>query len=187
MKNPIVSNQWMMDEICQRLPNKKRLFIITVFADDTRYMLTAYVCPSRSFKSACKALEIARDRAKSDPHIVRSDANKSYEKAGHCIFPNAKIISVAKADYLGNISRLERGHESLREGAMYKRRLFFSPITAQMYADFARFHYNFIRLHSTLKTTPAKASGLPHEITDWRDLFYTARSFYKKKIRNRNQ
>ena len=177
---PIVSKRWEIDEICHRLPKRKKIWVMTVSADATRFLLAAHVCLGRCFKNSCNALRIARDRAKCDPKILRCDGLKSHKKACEYMFPNSRVISIAKNVYLGLISHIERIHATLREGVLYKRRRFKVPKTLQAYADIGRFDYNFVRVNDALGKTPAAASGIVFKIEDWHDLIDVAKSFYKK-------
>lgn len=177
---PIVSKRWEVDEICHRLPKRKKIWVMTICAYNSRYLLAAYVCLSRRYNNSCSALREARDRSKCDPKILRCDGLKSHKKACEYMFPNARVISIAKDMYLGLISHIERIHATLREGVLYKRRRFRTPKTLQAYADIGRFDYNFVRINDAFGKTPAAESGMEFKIKDWHDLFDIAKSFYKK-------
>jgi transposase-like protein len=185
IKHPIESDVWEIDELSQRMSKqdskRRRSWLITVTADSSRYLLATHVCERRSYKNSLKALQIARSRAKSDPKIVKCDGLRSHEKAAKKLFPNATVISIPKRVYFGNISHEERTHKTVRLGALRKRRRFYSPKTLEIYAEFDRIDYNFVRVNDAPLEKPAQKAGIDFSIRDWQDLLYAALRFHAKE------
>jgi hypothetical protein len=183
--HPIESDVWEIDELSQRMSKegskRRRAWVITVTADSSRYLLATYVCDRRSYKNSLKALQIARSRAKSDPKVVKCDGLRSHEKAAKKMFPNAEVIAIPKKVHFGNISHEERAHKTVRLGALPKRRRFNSPMTLEIYAEFDRIDYNFVRVNDAPIRTSAQKAGIDFSIGNWRDLLSCALRFHMKK------
>jgi hypothetical protein len=74
------------------------------------------------------------------------------------------------------INTIESPHGNVVRITIPKTRRFRSIQTAQNILELTRFHYNFLRPHSTLNgMTPAQASGIPHKFSSWMELLRYAR------------
>jgi transposase-like protein len=189
IEQPIKSDMWQMDEMYQRMSidrskerfkSKRKAWIITVSAIDSRYLLATYICPRRSYKNSLKALQIARSRAKCNPKVIRCDGLQSHKKAANRLFPNTKVMSKSKKDDFGYISLQERIHKTVRMGALPKKRRFYSINTLRIYTELDRIDYNFIRVNDAAAKTPAQRAGIDFGIRNWRELLYCAVRFNLK-------
>lgn len=185
IKHPIESEAWEIDEMWQPISKqhskRRRAWIITVTADNSRYLLATHVCSRRSYKNSLKALQTARSRAKSDPNIVKCDGLRSHEKAAKKLFPNATVIAVKKKVHFGHISHIERIHKTTRLGALRKRRRFYSMKTLEIFVELDRIDYNFIRTNDSPGETSSYKAGIDLSIHDWRDLLLCALRFHLRK------
>ena len=77
---------WVADEVVVSVGGKK-YWLFNVLDSDTRFMLAAYLSPTRTTRAAATALAMARQRAENPPRRVKTDGLRSYRDAMPRAFP----------------------------------------------------------------------------------------------------
>lgn len=95
----------------------------------------------------------------SPPHVVSVDRNRIFGK------PNAKHISTSFVERSNLTMRMSMRRLTRLTNA-YSKKL--ENLKAAVALHFA--HYNFVRIHQTLKVTPAMAAGVTNRVWSIRDL-----------------
>jgi len=129
----------------------------------TRFLLTTLITETREVKDARRMLRKAKEIADANPQAIITDGLQSYRKAikkeFHTRRTGIQHIRLESIRAKMNNNKIERYHNSFRERDKTMRG-FFNDKTAQAYSNGFRDYYNYIRIHTTLGTTPAFASGI---------------------------
>ena len=164
----------------KRAPFAKRVWdaagdawIFTALDADTKLLISYRVTKNRNAASAAWLFTDLKRRLLKDPYIT-ADALTSYEAAARRVFgPKYKKILYQKRkgeDSEHNTSYVERHNLTIRMGnrrltrktnAHSKR---FSKHDAMMHLFFL--HYNFCKIHMTLKVSPAMEAGVTDTLRD---------------------
>ena len=173
-KREEATREWVIDDAYQRFPleNRKRIvgWITNIFELGTVYWLVAHVSLRRDKDVTSEAFGLAVKRAKGAPLHVKSDGLRSNILGIKELYPQVIIDSKTKKQDYGWINELEGLHNIMR-GAGISRRGFRSLRNLQARLDLLRFHYNFLRPHSSLKgegETPARVAGILYpQTSNW--------------------
>ena len=138
----------------------------------TRFLLAAYLSPTRTTRDAATALAMARQRSNNPPVAVKTDGLASYRDAMPRAFPTHRVRHVVtkgvKADINNNLS--ERLQGTIRDRDKTLRGLK-ARDTGQAYVDGLVTHYNYFRPHESLKgKRPAEAAGAEIPFDSWEDV-----------------
>ena len=131
---------WVADEVVVRVGGKN-YWLFNVMDSQTRFLLAAYLSPTRTTRAAATAL--ARQRSNNPPVAVKTDGLASYRDAMPRAFPTHRVRHVVskgvKADINNNLS--ERLQGTIRDRDKTLRGLK-ARDTGQAYVDGLVTHYN---------------------------------------------
>ena len=162
-------NEWIADEVVVSVGGKN-YWLFNVMDSDSRFLLAAYLSPTRTARAAATAL--ARERAQSPPRQVKTDGLRSYRRAMPRAFPTRKVEPVVskgiRAEINNNLSERLQGTIRDRDKTLICLK---SRETGQAYVDGLITRYNYFRPHESLKgKRPAKAAGAELPFTSWEDV-----------------
>ena len=160
---------WVADEVAVKVGGK-RYWLFNVMDSDTRFLLSAYLSPTRTTRAA--ALAMARQRSNNPPRQLKTDGLASYRDAVPRAFPTHPVKHVIsngiKAQINNNLS--ERLQGTIRDRDKTLRGLK-ARETGQAYVDGLVTHYNYFRPHESLTgKRPAEAAGAELPFTSWEDV-----------------
>ena len=138
----------------------------------TRFLLSAYLTPTRTTRAAATALAMARQRSNNPPVAVKTDGLASYWDAMPRAFPTHRVRYIVskgvKADINNNLS--ERLQGTIRDRDKTLRGLK-ARATGQAYIDGLVTHYSYFRPQESLKgKRPAEAAGAELPFASWEDM-----------------
>lgn len=159
--------RWHMDETVVNVDGARR-YLWNVLDADSRFLLATHVSKNRSLASTRAPLKKAKEVASQRPEEVLTDGMMTYPEAIKKEFydrsrpnearsPHRRVPSIRAAE---SNNRIERMHGSQKERTKVMR-AFDSDKGAAALAEGWRVHYNLVRTHQALGTTPAVAAGLP--------------------------
>ena len=159
------------DEVVVRI-GVKNYWLFNVMDSDTRFLLSAYLSPTRTKRAAAMAMAMARRRSNNPPVAVKTDGLASYQDAMPRAFPTHRVRHViskgVKADINNNLS--ERLQGTIRDRDKTLRGLK-ARETGQAYVDGLVTHYNYFQPHESLKgKRPAEAAGAELPFASWEDV-----------------
>ena len=146
----------------------------TALDADSKLLVSYVVSPRRDTESAAQLLTDLASRLEWYPYIT-ADELKAYRAAAKQVFGRIKHIWMLSQTRKGVESRhstsyVERHNLTIRmENRRYTRKTnAYSKMLSRHVTmmDLWAVHYNFCRIHSTLRTTPAVATGLADEPHD---------------------
>ena len=164
-------NVWVADEVSVKVGGK-RYWLFNVMDSDTRFLLSAYLSPTRTTRAAATALAMARQRSNNPPRQLKTDGLASYRDAVPRAFPTHPVKHVVsqgiRAQINNNLS--ERLQGTIRDRDKTLRGLK-AQETGQTYVDGLVTHYNYFRPHASLDgKRPAEAAGAELPFKDWEDV-----------------
>ncbi|MDE0695825.1 MAG: hypothetical protein OXH76_08350 [Boseongicola sp.] len=139
----------------------------TALDSDSRMIVAYHATQSRGVRSATKILRDLKSRSKQMPDIA-ADGLESYAVAAKRVFGPRYSLTQGKGD--GTNSNFERSNLTVRMGnRRYTRKTNgFSKTLARhkalLHLQFT--HYNFCRIHTTLRVTPAMEAGIDDTLRD---------------------
>ena len=162
---------WVADEVAVKVGGKT-YWLFNVMDSQTRFLLAAYLSPTRTTRAAATALAMARQRSNNPPVSVKTDGLASYRDAMPRAFPTHRVRHVVsqgvKADINNNLS--ERLQGTIRDRDKTLRGLK-ARETGQAYVDGLVTQYHYFRPHESLKgKRPAEAAGAELPFTSWEDV-----------------
>jgi transposase-like protein len=166
--NPNVSGIFQADEMMVHVKRENTdkghyQWLWNLMDDTTRFWISSMVSQRRELTDARRVFKDAKRKVKVAKAIIH-DGLPSYDKAFQKEFYTAKnprvrnIISISVRNQ-GLNSKVERLNGTMREREKVMRGMQ-KKETAQQIVDAMRIHYNFVREHQTLKTTPAEKAGI---------------------------
>jgi putative transposase len=158
--------RWHVDETVVNV-NGEVKYVWNVLDADTRFLLATHVSHGRDLDETRAPLKKAKAVTPDRPMEVYTDGMKSYPYAmrrelGYCsgeqvVNPHHRVPSIRAAESNNLVERLH-GTEKERVKVM---RGFDNERDTKALIEGFRTHYNLIRDHQTLQTTPAVAAGFP--------------------------
>lgn len=155
-------NRWHIDETVVSIDGKRH-YVWNVLDAKTRFLLATHVSRDRGMADTRAPLHKAKAVADSNPDQIFSDGMGAYPRAIHNEFgrgsysPHHRVPSI-RAPESNNL--VERLHGTEKERIKVMRGFDNARGTAALMEGF-RTHYNMVRDHQTLGTTPGDAAGLP--------------------------
>ena len=145
----------------------------TALDADTKLLVSYLISQKRDTRSAVALFSDIKSRLQERPHIT-ADGLKSYRKAAKAVFGKKarKVLSQTRKgkDTDHNTAYVERHNLSIRMGnRRYARKTnAFSKKLARHITmmDLWVVHYNFCRIHMSLRVTPAMEAGLSDTLRD---------------------
>ena len=145
----------------------------TALDADSKLLMSYLVSPNRDTESAVELLTDLASRLMATPHIT-ADELKSYRAAARRVFSRKHkrvLFQTRKGEDTGHsTSYVERHNLTIRmSNRRYARKTnafskMFSKHVAMM--DLWAVHYNFCRIHSSLRVTPAMEAGIDNTLHD---------------------
>lgn len=172
-----VGELWGVDETVVNI-NGVNTYLWNLMDTETRFLLATHVSHSRSMVDTRVPFHLAKKRTDVRPSEIRSDGMENYPRAirkefgrpqrkGDTIFggrdpvgywtPHNPVTGITSKYHNNRIERLH-GSEKDRIRVM---RAFDNPVGCATLAEGWRAHYDMVRTHLTLGTTPGIAAGLP--------------------------
>ena len=103
---------WVADEVTVKVGGKN-YWLFNVMDSQTRFLLAAYLTPTRTTRDAATALAMARRRSNNPPVAVKTDGLASYRDAMPRAFPTHRVRHVVtkgvNADINNNLSERLQG------------------------------------------------------------------------------
>lgn len=162
-----VGSVWHVDETVVNVNGDHR-YLWNVMDRETRFLLATAVSEARSFSETRLPLERAKEATDSRPVEVRTDGMRAYPWAVKAEFGGGvhrRVPSIRAAESNNRVERLH-GSEKQRIKVM---RGFDNDRGCAALSEGWRVHYNLVRGHMGLGTTPGEAAGLPSlEGLKWR-------------------
>ncbi len=178
---PNVAGQWHVDETMVNVRSAKMgkghyLWLWNLMDYETRFILASQIHKNRYTKDAREVLSEGREKAKRLPAILVSDSLQAYKRAVNKeikqgAYPQPEHLQVSPISKGMENMPIERWHGTLKQRTKVMRGMH-NKDTAQAQVDGFNIHYNFIREHSTLKTTPAEKANIKLKLGQnrWYDL-----------------
>jgi putative transposase len=157
-----VGERWHIDETVVSIDGKKH-YVWNVLDAETRFLLATHVSRDRSMADTRAPLHKAKQVADENPVEIFSDGMGAYPRAIHREFgrgsasPHRRVPSIRARESNNLVERLH-GTEKERIKVM---RGFDNPMGTAALMEGFRAHYNLVRPHMALGTTPGDAAGLP--------------------------
>lgn len=167
-----------MDETAIRIKGKdgRGAWYWDAIDRDSSFVLGSYLSESRSDNDAHAFFNNCKEQFKGKPNVVICDGLQAYynglkQTFGGRTVHYGEIEFISKAglakEMPSNNNRIERYHNTIKERIKIMRGMQ-NPLGI---LDGFTIHYNFIRRHQTLKTTPAKMASIYLPFEDgWGDL-----------------
>jgi len=139
----------------------------TALIAETKLLVSYHVSMSRDARSAIKIMRDMESRLTMIPNIA-ADKLKAYEIATRKVWGSRARLRQSKAD--GATSYVERHNRTIRtSNRRYARKT--DSFSKKLERHIAMvhlwaLHYNFVRIHMTLKVTPAMAAGIDDTLRD---------------------
>jgi putative transposase len=163
---PRTGEQWNADETVVKVNGSPR-WIWNVMDASTRYLLATHVTRVRRSRDARVLLRRAKGATPDRPLAVLTDGLSSYRTAvgrelafrsgGEVVNPHVRVPSI-RAKRSNNLVERLHGTEKDRIKVL---RGFHSTTGPKQFIEGFRAHYNMVRPHGAVGTTPAVAAGLP--------------------------
>ncbi len=168
-----VGDKWAVDERVINVNGEHR-YLWHVMDTDTRFLLATAVSKARSFPETRLPFERAKAATDVRPTEVRSDGMKSYPWAVKVEFGEGVHRHVEGIKAVENNNRLERLNGTSKDRTKTMR-AYDGDKGAAALSEAWRAHYDMVKTHLALKTTPGLAAGLPDLGTfRWRTLIELA-------------
>ena len=161
-----VGEKWHVDETVVSVDGNRH-YIWNVLDSETRFLLATHVSRDRSMADTRAPLHKAKVVAESKPQTIYTDGMQAYPAAIASEFckngnrrngsPHKRVPSI-RAPESNNL--VERLHGTEKERIKVMRGFDTRNGTAALIEEF-RTHYNLVRDHQTLGTTPGAAAGIP--------------------------
>ena len=163
---PRTGEQWSIDETVVKTDGNPR-WVWNVVDATTRFLLATHVTRLRRVRDARAVIRRAKKTSPDLPLEVRTDGMGAYRKAvgeelwfrsgGDVVNPHVRVPSI-RAKKSNNLVERLNGTEKDRIKVM---RGLHGRKGPKLLIEGLRVHYNTVRPHSALGTTPAVASGIP--------------------------
>ena len=173
-----LSDRWQADETVIFIRGKLAYFW-EVLDSETRYIPSVHLSTGgRTSQDAVTLFRKARNHSLQKPKLILTDRLQAYGVGVHKVFysyrehwtnqwKHENRIHITDRDR--NINLIERFHNTLKE--RYKTlRGFKSWAGAKAFLGGFVTHYNHLRIHSVLKSTPAEIAGVVLPERSWRAL-----------------
>jgi putative transposase len=163
---PKVGDVWLADETVLQIAGKN-IWFWDVMDAKTRFLLASHMSASRSSNDAESLMRDAAKRAGKSPRVVITDKLLAYVDGIERAFgSDTTHVQSHGFTVQPNTNLIERLHGSIKDRTKVMRGLKSIP-SAYLFMDAWATHYNFIRVHDTLKKTPAEEAGLASPFKDW--------------------
>lgn len=154
-----VGETWHVDERVINVDGEHR-YLWNILDGETRFLLATAVSNARSLAETCLPFERAKEATEVRPTEIRSDGMNSYPWAIEREFGPGVHRPVEGIRAEVNNNRVERLHGSEKDRTKVMR-AYDNDTGAAALSEGWRVHYNVVRDHMALGTTPGLKAGLP--------------------------
>lgn len=171
---PVLSGKYHHDETEIKVGGEGRYFW-EMIDEDTRFLVVHLLTEGRTTENAVEVFQKALETQR--PIALFTDGSFAYDKAVNKVFyTRYKANKVEWVRRVGIRARetnniIERKHGTLKDRLRPARGLK-NDESAKTWLDGYVINYNFCRTHSSIKQTPAQASGV--EVKGWKQLIENA-------------
>lgn len=156
---PEVSNIWHIDEMKIQADGKWK-WLWNIMDEDTKFLITNKVTSKRKIRDCRNLLKDAREMAQKQPEFMITDGCHSYNRSIPKEMPETSQIRLTSIrDKRTNNNIIERLNGTNRDRFKTMRGFDNEESASIMTTAFGNY-YNFIKIHSTIETTPAIKSGI---------------------------
>lgn len=181
-------DEWQIDDVYQKMTNRRFAYINNVLVVGPRYWLAGYVSNQRDMLATTNTIKLSVDRAKYHPLEIKCDGFQAYKNGIKKILPYVKVNSKSKGKQYSWINYVERLNRTIRGMAVKKALCFRSLDFLSASVEVNRIYYNFLRKHSSLdRKTPAVAAGIFYPFRDWEDLLKYAYRLHRRSLLKQNK
>jgi transposase-like protein len=159
-----VGDRWHVDETVVSV-NGEPPYLWNVLDAETRFLLSTHVSRNRNILNTRAPLRKAKANAEDRPREIFTDGMITYPRAIRREFgihgrksPHRRVPSIRARESNNMVERLN-GTENERVKVM---RGFDTPLGTAAISEGFRVHYNLVRTHQTIGTTPGLRAGLPY-------------------------
>jgi transposase-like protein/predicted RNA-binding Zn-ribbon protein involved in translation (DUF1610 family) len=165
---PHLSGIYHVDEMMVHVRREKMevghyQWLWNLMDNTTRFWLSSLVSQRREIADAMAVFQDSKKKSSAVRAIIH-DGLKTYDEAFQKEYfklknPRVKNVRSISVRNQGLNSKVERLHGTIREREKVMRGMQ-TKQTAQKIMDAIMLHYNFLRVHSTIKKTPAEKAGI---------------------------
>lgn len=161
---------WVADEMVLRIGGRK-YWNWNVMDADSRYLLAAYLSPTRTSRDAERVFRLARANATRTPDVIVTDRLASYIDGIERVFgADTRHVQAGGIRAVVNNNLSERLQGTIRQRAKVMRGLKRRD-TAQLVMDGWALHYNLFRPHESIgDRTPGSVAGIKAPFENWEDV-----------------
>ncbi|MGI0055736.1 MAG: IS6 family transposase [Thermoplasmata archaeon] len=154
-----VGDKWSVDERVINVDGEHR-YLWNVMDQETRFLLATAVSEARSFSETRVPFEKAKAATEVRPTEIRSDGMNAYPWAVKVEFGEGIHRRVPSIRAKDSNNRIERMHGSQKDRTKTMR-AYDNDRGAEALSEGWRVHYDMVKTHLALGTTPGVAAGLP--------------------------
>lgn len=151
-------DRWHVDETVVNVNGDPRYFW-NVMDSKTRFLLATHISEARGMQTTCTPLKKAKKATPDRPSEVLTDGMMAYPRAVHRTLGPGVHRRVPSIKAKDSNNRIERLHGTQRERTKVMR-AYDNDQGAAALGEGSRVHYNLVRDHQALGTTPGEAAGL---------------------------
>lgn len=171
---PHVGNWYRGDEVWVRV-NGQKYYLFATMDDDTRYWLAGELADSKDKHDADNIFAMTKEHAGGkNPTVLITDKLPAYQKAARKIFGDKTYhkadaglrskrpgpLGGSSGNYHPSNNKMERLNGTIRD----REKTFRGLGTADTPVfDGMKVHYNHVRVHDSIRQTPAEAAGITTE------------------------
>lgn len=171
--NPETSKKWHEDETVIKCEGRN-VWFWEMIDEETKFLVGSHLGGERSSEETMKIFQNANRITKERPRVIFVDGSNSYDKAFNSVYYTrvkaARVELVKRAGVRARTTNnvVERLHGTLKDRLRPMRGLK-NEKASKILLDGYVVNYNYVRVHQTIKVTPAQAAGL--KITNgWSEL-----------------
>ena len=173
---PEISDVWHVDEMKIKAGGKWK-WLWNVMDEESKYLISQMVTDNRKVGDSKAVFKQARDNSKDQqPKFMITDGCHSYKSSITSELPETSHIQLKSIrDKRTNNNDIERLNGTVRDRIKTMRGMYGLKTSENLMDGFSNY-YNHIKIHSTLETTPAIASGIKGNLEGnrWEQLINSA-------------
>jgi len=185
VSSEVLSGVWHVDETVIKCDDRKRWFW-EVMDEESKFILASHFSDNRTTEDSIKLFMKAKRKTTQRPEEICVDGSYSYikgfKKAFWSRYKDRKVKFTRRvgirARKTNNI--IERFHSTLKMRLKTTRGLGEFRTVSSLLKGFI-VHYNYVRIHSVIGTTPAVKAGMNINVRGWEDLIQKATNYKNTK------
>ena len=167
---PDVGGVWVADETVIDIDGKN-VWLWDIIDTKTRFLIASHMSYTRTTKDAEALMRQAYNRTGKIPRIIYTDKLQAYLDGIEMTFgAETEHRQDSPFDIENNTNFIERMHGTIKSRTKVMRGLH-TVESARLFLDGWFVHYNFFRLHMSLRDrTPAQVAGIHFPLHNWKDV-----------------